>query len=597
MQSQSKEVPFLASHRLRWGLSAVALIVVVAVVGVFVFLRSDNSWWERDTRANELRVNFFAVYSALTAKWIPTADLEPVAYTDMNPYGVNVFFDQEAEEAKIRRSLELIKAAGFGWVKQQLVWSDIEIPVKGQYYDSKYNLNTWAKWDRIVDLCQEYDINIIFRIDTSPVWAHPDTTKVETPPDNYADYGDFVYEVVSRYKGKVKFFQIWNEPNLDYEWGDKDVNAADYVKLLKVAYTRAKAANPDAVILSASLASTIDEYAKAYNDLKYMQQMYDAGAKDYFDIATDNPYGLRSGPYDRRLELDDINFSRPLLLRQLMVKNGDTAKPIWAAEMGWNALPENWSDDPKFGRVTREQQARYTVQALQRAQQEYPWMGVKNIWHLRLVHDVNENQQYYYFGILGNDFEQFPVYEAIKTLATAPPVVEYGYRQETHWALSYTGAWEKLADPKASLGNYMQSSNPGDSLKFSFRGTDLTLVTKRGPSMGTVQVSIDGKPTKLLQMRNEQSYLDLYAPVDAFQERILLASGLENGIHTAELTIGPDRNATSVGNHFSVDGLIVDRKARSLRAWVAMVGGGAVVFLTALALVFFWRRNWRQKQT
>ena len=56
------------------------------------------------------------------------------------------------------------------------------------------------------------------------------------------------------------------------------------------------------------------------NEQIYFQQMYDAGAKDYFDIMSVMAYGLRSGPDDRRLTLQDVNFSRPLLVREIMVR-------------------------------------------------------------------------------------------------------------------------------------------------------------------------------------------------------------------------------------------------------------------------------------
>src|ERR687883_2067879 len=81
------------------------------------------------------------------------------------------------------------------------------------------------------------------------------------------------------------------------------------------------------------------ESDQALNELIYLQQMYDSGAAGYFDIMSVQAYGLRNGPDDRRLDLGDVNFSRPLLVRELMVKNGDGAKSVWASEVGWNSQP------------------------------------------------------------------------------------------------------------------------------------------------------------------------------------------------------------------------------------------------------------------
>ena len=121
--------------------------------------------------------------------------------------------------------------------------------------------------------------------------------------------------------------------------------------------------------MPARLASTIalqPEAAppnNAFNDLLFLQRMYDAGAAPYFDIMAMQDYGLWSGPTDRRMHPRAMNFGRPQFVRDLMVANGDAHKPIWISEMGWNAVPDD-VPDKRFGQVTPEQQARYTPAGL-----------------------------------------------------------------------------------------------------------------------------------------------------------------------------------------------------------------------------------------
>src|SRR5512135_2784038 len=162
-----------------------------------------------------------------------TADFAPMRYTDLNPYGVNTFLEQEVEEAKVRRSLQMIRDAGFHWIRQEFPWEDIEKPGKGQYWETKYNYSTWIKYDRIVNLAHEYGLEIVARLDHPPAWTRADGRARGdfAPPDNFDDYGDFVATVVERYRGKIRFYQVWNEPNIYPEWGEQDVNAADYVRL------------------------------------------------------------------------------------------------------------------------------------------------------------------------------------------------------------------------------------------------------------------------------------------------------------------------------------------------------------------------------
>ena len=161
-------------------------------------------------------------------------------------------------------------------------------------------------------------------------------------------------------------------------------------------------------------------------------------------------YGLRSGPDDRRLALQDVNFSRPMLTREIMVKNGDAAKPIWASEMGWNVQPESVTDEPIFGRVTEELQARYTVRGLQRAAEEWPWMGVMNLWFFKRADDRELEQPFYYFRMVDPDFTPRPVYGAIKAMATKPPVLNKGHAWADDRALTYGGNWKQ--GPPANPG-------------------------------------------------------------------------------------------------------------------------------------------------
>ena len=67
-----------------------------------------------------------------------------------NGVGVNVFLEQEVEPVKRQRSLELLRDAGVGWIRQQLPWEQIEPVAKGDTTDPKFGDSTWAKYDDIM---------------------------------------------------------------------------------------------------------------------------------------------------------------------------------------------------------------------------------------------------------------------------------------------------------------------------------------------------------------------------------------------------------------------------------------------------------------
>jgi hypothetical protein len=554
--------------------------VSLAFLSTAFFGGSLNQWLVDHTGETELKYQVVGLYSQLFQRAIDTRDLVPIAHTDVNPYGVNVFFEQEVEEWKLRRSMEMIRQAGARWIRLHVPWSDIEVPAKGQYMN-RFGKSTWEKYDRIVELAQEYGLQILARLDDPPNWSRTDNTVHNRPPDDFRDFGDFVFTFVSRYKGKIRYYQIWNEPNVYPEWGNQPVDAAAYVDLLKIAYTRAKEADPDSVILAAPLAPTLGTPdGMNQNDLLFLQEMYDAGAKDYFDIMSVNAYGLWTGPGDRRAEKERTNFSRPLLIREIMVKNGDEHKAIWAAEVGWNALPPDFPGPATHGRVTLAQQASYTVAAYRRIQREWPWLGVAFYWHFRMVRE-QPDQVVYYYSMVKPDFTPLPVYHAYRRLANSPPVVPYGYHQEDHWALTYQGSWTFQKDNRAVLGSYASSQGPA-SFSFTFRGTGLDLVTVRGPGLGRAYVRIDGTSRQANRLPRDtagRAYLKLERRQPQWQARVPIASGLPYGEHRVEITVPAG---------FALDGLVV---AGTPPPWWRSLAGASLLVVSMAALLSAYLRR------
>ena len=391
--------------------------VFVAVIGLLIALAAGGLLLARylpSVEGNDLRFRLIAFWSGLREERHQTADEVPLRYLVPQRLGVNTFLEQEVDLEKRRRTLQLAREAGFHWVRQQFPWADLEPRAKGRFVHPDFGFSRWEKYDQIVDLTEELGLELIVRLDTSPEWARLGNPHVQTPPDRLEDFGDYVEAVVARYRGRVRHYQIWNEPNLTAEWGMQPVDARAATELLRIGYQRAKSADPDAIILAPALAPTIAEGPEALNELKFLQQMYEAGAGAYFDIGSVQAYGLRSGPDDRRLREQDVNFSRPIRYREVMVQHGDATQPVWASEIGWNVPPSGASPPYIWGQVTEDQQARYTVRAIERALQEWPWMGVLNVWYLRRPYEDELSDLLAGFRLLDPDFTPRPVYRAIQ---------------------------------------------------------------------------------------------------------------------------------------------------------------------------------------
>jgi hypothetical protein len=493
----------------------------------------------------------------------------PVTNTGVNPFGVNTFLQNEADPQKRRLAMEMVASAGFHWIRQEFPWEDIEIHGPGDFTDRRHDppRSAWEKYDHIVDLAEAQDIQIIARLSNPPAWSRTmgDEAGPFAPPDDLDTYGDFVETVVRRYQGRIHYYQIWNEPNIYPEWGERPVNAAEYAELLKVGYTRAKAVDPDVVIIAGALAATIelDRHPHGLADALFLQQLYDAGAAPYFDVLAMQGYGLWSGPYDRRMQPRVINFSRPLYIRDVMVRNGDAHKPIWLSEMAWNALPPDSSLPPAYGQVTEAQQARYAVLAYHRLQSEWPWLGVANYWFLKQADDRErgENPQYY-FRLLEPDFTPHPVYQALSTAARLPPVMYRGYHQEGHWAVQYTG-WRRVEDERAVLGAYYLATTDSAQAKFNFTGSDLWLVTARGSTESWFEVTVDGDPPLRVSLKSPEADFNVQVPI---------ARRISRRQHQVQITASADA---------IIDGFIVQDRPSW---WYRQGVGGAAIIASLLAL-------------
>ena len=189
-------------------------------------------------------------------------------------------------------------------------------------------------------------------------------------------------------------YEIWNEPNLDYEWRGSP-NAAHYTAALKAAYEGIKAGDPQAIVVSAGLATTGGglnagqaEIARAeaqardlygaiqvIHDLTFLRQMYQNGAQNYCDAIGTHPYGGSYPPDTPRENVGiPIYYRRAEEQHQIMIDNNDPA-PMWNTEFGW--VVETWCGlgEHEWMKVSEAQQAQYLADAYAYADEHWPWMG------------------------------------------------------------------------------------------------------------------------------------------------------------------------------------------------------------------------------
>jgi hypothetical protein len=518
--------------------------------------------------------------------------LRTIPETDVNPYGANFFLQFEAEPWKVDKTLQMAREAGLGWVKQHFPWEDIELR-KGKFWDDRLNKSTWEKYDRIVETARKHNLEVIARLDRPPLWARRDNAVAEAPPDNFDDYGDFVEEFVRHYKGRIRYLQIWNEPNIYPEWGSRGVDPEGYVRLLRVAHARAKAVDPNVRILSAPLAQTLEKSPRNLSELDYLERMYAAGSAAHFDILFANGYGFDRPPDDPP-DPNVLNFQRATLVREVMLKNGDASKPVWFNELGWNAAPESFPIERLlWKRVDEPRQAEWVVQAIQNARQQWDWAGVFCIWYFRQAGQIPSERADYYFRMVDVGFTPRPLYNAVKKAAELVGPAIPGSYQESNPAVSYQGEWASALAPTASGGIARVTRVVGDSATIAFRGEEIHLVTRKGPDAPTIFVTLDGhEANRLPRDRQGRSYADLYSATEQPRALVTIAEGLAHRDHVVRVTVGPP-NPAARNPQFTLDGFVVqDNDAPDLAETLWAGAPWALLGLVGLGgLAVVWRRR------
>lgn len=351
----------------------------------------------------------------------PPATISPEnRYFDSPEYGLHLSQWWRVDDA-YPRDLQTTKDLGFGWVKQTISWRNVEGHNKGEY--------DWYRPDQIVQHTEDAGLKLLVRIDRHPLWSVlpylPDEEITENqPPYHYEDFGDFCGALAERYKGRIAAYQVWNEPNLSREWGEKSPNPAEYTELLRVCYEAIKAHDPEAIVISAGLAPTGTQPPDAMPDTDFLQGMYDAGAAEYFDVLGVNAPGFKAPPTlsPEEGEKEEWGNGRWFVfrhvedMREIMVQNGDGDKQVAILEMGW-VLQQNIHESYEWHGVTEEQQAEYLVGAYEYAKENWqPWIGLMTTLYLADADWNPQDHEQYWWAINLPDGTPRPAFWALQEM-------------------------------------------------------------------------------------------------------------------------------------------------------------------------------------
>jgi hypothetical protein len=368
-----------------------------------MFLR--RSWEARFPQGVRLLLFVMVVVALQPTPILVTAGPQQSVVTNRPSLGVHTRLTDEVEPWKIQRTLRLVREMGASWIVELFPWA---------YYHAEDGGFAWEHPDLVIEHASAQGLSVVARLGLTPEWARPADTPLNYLDDNaFDELATFAAAFAERYEGKVDYLVLWNEPNLSYEWGYRPTSAKEYVNLLRIVYPAIKDANPNMQVLAGALAPTLEPLGSPWglNDLQYLEQMYQAGAAEYFDGLAVHSYGLNFPP-EAEPGPQLLNFRRVELVREIMVKYDDEETSIFITEAGWN-------DHPRWTRAVRPaQRIQYTLDAIRYAEDNWPYVKLVAIWAFRYPAPTRSYPDN--FTLVTPEFVAKPIFDALKEFSTIP---------------------------------------------------------------------------------------------------------------------------------------------------------------------------------
>lgn len=346
----------------------------------------------------------------LAAIAIWAAGLRP-ANAQGSSYGI---ISSQLLPAQANRAADL----GIGWVMLDFTWNTMEANCT---IATRPACRQWSVWHDQVARARQNGLQVLAEVGGTPGWANGGKTPAWIPADLQTWY-DFLFAVVSEFKGDIKYWKFWNEPDLGQflQPGGKAFWIS-YDAIARTAHSAIKAADPTAMIVGPDLSSNAlfqrpETFRQIVNGYEWM---FDVISVHYYRERDRIALGQR---LDRTIE--------PYI---------SVSKPVWITEIG---------EDSE--RVGPEGQETFYREALYEYSERRDW--VSNIFFYHLFGDPGYN-------LTSGDAleEQKPAYVAyrewVRSGATAGflPRLTPERSSRSRWAAWMAAAWRIVTRPVTIL--------------------------------------------------------------------------------------------------------------------------------------------------
>jgi hypothetical protein len=281
-------------------------------------------------------------------------------------------------------ALDEAKAAGFGFVRMDMMWANVER--NGSY--------RWRQYDALLRALDARGMGVLWILD----YGHPNHGgDVPRTPQDIAAFSQFAEAAAAHFKGRNVQYEIWNEPNLSQFWPPSP-NASEYAALLREAIAAIHRADPSAKVSSGGVSKI---------DVPFLGQVLDPRLAAELTAIGMHPY-RKAGPETIAPELESLRyrFGRAF---------GDRVE-IWDTEWGYSSA-DAVKDAPSNGHAdgTRRRQAALAVRELLTV-----WaVGFPlAVWYDLRDDGPDATNPEHNYGLLDSGGNEKPAMKAIRTLTT-----------------------------------------------------------------------------------------------------------------------------------------------------------------------------------
>lgn len=322
-----------------------------------------------------MRTILYAALVLLTGSACALAQSNPM--NTSSPWGIASGAEKSGEYPTFN---PMLADAGVRWIRYFPEWQSIQ-PEPGVW--------RWQWADKFVANAEENGMSVAGCLLYFAPWASADGKGTRVFPVRDMDaFRQYVRQTVSRYKDRIRYWEVWNEPNSPAF--NRFGTPKDYADMVRAAYEEVQKIDP-----GIKIGITV-----AAHDVRWLNQVIRDGAADHFDYVCVHPYNsaalvFGSEPY--------FLWLRKGVRDMLDSSNQRQDIEIWISEIGLTT-----TEDPRQLRRQAVGLAKIYILGIVQGFEKIMWFEAMGVRYGDGVH-----------AIISDDYKPYPAYHALKAMTGA----------------------------------------------------------------------------------------------------------------------------------------------------------------------------------